>query len=267
MCVQKGESLKRRRLSRWSCLLVLGPVLVAISAVARAEQTPSEPDTSQGSSQPRTETTEDYNKRLEELSRTLVAPEEISPAQDYRVGADDLLEISVFEAPDLNRTVRVSARGEISLPLFGTLQAAGLTVRELEAVLEELLRRTYMKDPHVAVFLKEMQSHPVSVLGAVNKPGVFQIRGAKTLVEVLSMTDGLAEDAGNTVIVIRHPGFEVSSATESFKPIAATGLGKSDDPSSATIVSANEKTRKALDVDLKNLLESGDPRSNVLVYP
>jgi polysaccharide export outer membrane protein len=197
----------------------------------------------------------------------MAASEESSPAQDYRVGADDLLDISVFEAPDLTRTVRISARGEISLPLLGTVQAAGLTVREMEAVLEELLRRSYMKEPHVAVFLREMQSHPVSVLGAVNKPGVFQIRGAKTLVEVLSMADGLAEDAGNTVIVMRHASVDesTSSASDNLNPVATTELQrKSIEPSSAAIVSTNGKT---LNVNLKSLLDSGDPRYNVLVYP
>jgi polysaccharide export outer membrane protein len=248
--------------------LVLGHVLFAASADGRAGQAPPARDTSQaGPTQPRTETTRDYNKRLEELLRTAEGPAASSAAEDYRVGADDLLDVSVFETPDLNRTVRVSARGEISLPLLGTVQAAGLTSRELEAVLEELLRRTYMKEPHVAVFLREMQSHPVSVLGAVNKPGVFQIRGAKTLVEVLSMAGGLAEDAGNIVIVMRHAGLAetTSSAGDSLKLIAASELqGESSPPPSSANGSDNQKT---LDVDLKSLLNSGDPGNNVLVYP
>ena len=102
--------------------------------------------------------------------------------------------------------MRVSASGEISLPLLGAVQAAGLTPKALEFVLQELLRHSYMKDPHVSVFVKEMQSHPVSVFGAVKKPGVFQIDGPKSLVEVLSMAEGLAEDAGDTVVVMRGAG-------------------------------------------------------------
>src|SRR3989454_10747540 len=120
-----------------------------------------------------------------------------------RIGPEDLLEIGVFEAPEMNRSLRISAGGEISLPLLGAVQAAGLTPRELEFVLQELLRRSVMKDPHVTVFVREMQSHAVSVFGAVRKPGVFQIRGAKTLVEVLAMAEGLSEDAGDTVLVMR----------------------------------------------------------------
>src|SRR5258708_17021236 len=66
------------------------------------------------------------------------------------------------------------------------------------------LRRSHPKDPHVSVFVKDMQSHPVSVFGAVKKPGVFQIRGSKRLIEVLSMAEGLSDDAGGTVVVMRQ---------------------------------------------------------------
>jgi len=60
-----------------------------------------------------------------------------------------------------------------------------------------------MKDPHVGVFVQELQSHPVPVVGAVKRPGVFQIRGTKTVLELLSMAEGLADDAGDTVLVMR----------------------------------------------------------------
>src|ERR1700683_1697054 len=157
----------------------------------------------QAPSTPREVTTDDYNQRLGQLKQILPGPAANSAAEDYRIGPQDLLEISVFEAPELNSAVRVSASGEISLPLVGAVQASNLTPKALEFVLQELLRRSYMKDPHVSVFMKEMQSHPVSVFGAVKKPGVFQIDGPKSLVEILSMAEGLAEDAGDTVIVMR----------------------------------------------------------------
>jgi len=179
--------------------------------------------------------------------------------EDYRIGAEDLLEISVFEAPELNRTARVAAGGEISLPLLGTVQAGGLTPRELEFVLQELLRRTYMKDPHVAVFVREMESHPVSVFGAVKKPGVFQIRGAKTLVGVLSMAEGLADDAGDTVIVMRRAGLPEAADPPPAKPVA-TGIPQN-------ISSRDAAAGKTVEIDVKNLLQSGDPHYNVRIYP
>jgi polysaccharide biosynthesis/export protein len=124
-----------------------------------------------------------------------------SPGDDARIGPDDLLDVGVFEAPEMNRTVRVSAAGEVSFELFGSVHAAGLTPRQLESVLQEMLRRSYMKDPHVSVFVHEWHSHSVSVLGAVKSPGVLQIQGTKSLIEVLSLAQGLADDAGNTVLV------------------------------------------------------------------
>jgi polysaccharide export outer membrane protein len=213
------------------------------------------------------ETTDDYNKRLQQLMQSLNGPVQNTTSWDYRIGAEDLLEISVFEAPDLNRTVRASRGGEISLPLLGAVGARGLTPRELEVVLQELLRRTYMKDPHVAVFVREMQSHPVSVFGAVKKPGVFQIRGAKTLVELLSMAEGLADDAGDAVIIMRQAGLvEVRNSTSnSPKPVAASEReGHWSETPSPAEGSPDDKT---LEIDLKSLLDSGNPRNNVLIYP
>ena len=126
---------------------------------------------------------------------------------ESRIGPGDLLDISVFEAPEMNRTLRVSANGEISMELLGAVKASGLTPNELESVLREQLRRTYMKDPHVGVFVRELESHAVSVIGAVKKPGVFQIRGTKTVLELLSMAEGTADDAGDSVLIMRGDAF------------------------------------------------------------
>lgn len=214
-------------------------------------------------------TTDDYNQRLGQLEQSLAGPAGNSAAEDYRIGPEDLLEISVFEAPELNRAVRVAASGEISLPLLGAVQAAGLTPKALEFVLQELLRRTYMNDPHVGVFVREMQSHTVSVFGAVKKPGVFQIRGAKTVVEVLSMAEGLAEDAGDTVVVMRGEGLSGAAQSIPSDPPAAPASPSKSDSSTAGASRATEEAARGntAEIKLKDLLESGDPRSNVVVYP
>jgi polysaccharide biosynthesis/export protein len=210
-------------------------------------------------------TTDDYNQRLGQLKQSLARPVANSAAEDYRIGPQDLLEISVFEAPELNRAVRVSASGEISLPLVGAVEASGLTPKALEFVLQELLRRNYMKDPHVSVFMKEMQSHPVSVFGAVKKPGVFQIDGPKSLVEILSMAEGLAEDAGDTVIVMRGAGLPGAAQSALNDPPAES---KPQSPAAGATPATEEKTDGyTVETNLKNLLESGDPRYNVIVYP
>lgn len=219
----------------------------------------------------RGETTQDYNRRLEQLLRAANGMPENPAAQDYRLGADDLLEISVFEAPDLNRTVRIAAGGEISLPLLGDVRAAGLTPSGLERVLEELLRRSYMKEPHVGVFLREMQSHPVSVFGAVGRPGVYQIRGAKTLIEVLSMAQGLANDAGDTVIVMRPDPPTASNVPvlEANAPPSVESDPRAAAPAGTRAQSEGEDAAEttAIEVNLKDLLDSGSPRHNTLVHP
>ncbi|MGH9862697.1 MAG: polysaccharide biosynthesis/export family protein [Candidatus Acidiferrales bacterium] len=192
--------------------------------------------------------------------------------QEYRIGPEDLLEISVFEAQEMNRQLRVSASGEISLPLVGAVKAAGLTAQELEVVLQELLRRTIMKDPHVGVYVREMQSHTISVFGAVKKPGVFQIRGARTLLEVLSMAEGLADEAGDSVLVMRGaslPGASPGAAAASDPPSGASEAPASVSraPSAADWPSPDTMAGQTVTINLKSLLESGDPASNVAVYP
>ena len=223
---------------------------------------------------PAEETTDDYNRRLSQLQQVVATQVARSPGDDYRIGPEDLLSISVFEAPELNRTVRVSAGGEISLPLVGWIRAAGLTPHTLESVLEELLRRTYMKDPHVSVFVQEMQSHTVSVFGAVKQPGVFQIRGAKTLVEMLSMAQGLAEDAGDTVLVMHQTQPDAAPPGIAVKGESSAGAwSEGDRPATAapapvtSVAEASPPAGNTVEINLKSLLESGDTRFNVLVYP
>ncbi|HXN71246.1 MAG TPA: polysaccharide biosynthesis/export family protein [Candidatus Acidoferrales bacterium] len=216
------------------------------------------------------ETTEDYNRRIELLNRSLTTPLKDSESGEYRIGAHDLLEINVFEAPDLNRSLRVSAGGEISMPLLGAVQSSGLTARELEGTLEVKLRQ-YMKDPHVGVFVTTVESHPVSVVGAVKKPGVFQIRGTKTVLEMLSMSEGLADDAGDEVLVMRGAGLQFSpdsnrtNATPDAAPPSTAQAPSQTQPAPGAFPSPDEND--TIKINLKDLLESGDPRYNVAVYP
>ncbi|HVA95551.1 MAG TPA: polysaccharide biosynthesis/export family protein [Candidatus Dormibacteraeota bacterium] len=217
------------------------------------------------------QTARQFNRRLEQ-SRTQLARKSQPAIDQYRIGPDDLLDISVFEAPEMNCTSRVSANGDISMQLLGQVKAAGLTPQGLESVIEELLRRTYMKNPHVTVFVRELQSHPVSVVGAVKMPGVFQIRGAKTVIEMLSMAQGLADDAGDTVLIMRGGA---ASGTEG-SPIQASGQSggaavarsrgqafRDGGVNSSTQASQS----KIVEINLKSLLESTNPALNVLVYP
>jgi len=216
------------------------------------------------------ETPEEYNRRLQQLNQSLATPATDSEQGEYRIGSHDLLEINVFEAPDLNRSLRVSAGGEISMPLLGAVQSSGLTARELEGTLEVRLRQ-YMKDPHVGVFVTTVESHPVSVVGAVKKPGVFQIRGTKTVLEMLSMAEGLSDDAGDEVLVMRGAGLHFGSDSNggSANPdVTASPAPQSPSQTQMPSGAADDLSyNDTIKINLKDLLESGDQRFNVAVYP
>jgi len=125
-------------------------------------------------------------------------------AADYRIGAKDLLNVSVFGLDELNKTVRVSEDGKISLPLLGEVEVEGLTKTELEKKLSLLYGEKYLQNPQVTVFIREYQSKRISVLGAVKNPGPHEILGRQTLLQIISQAGGLTADAGYEIIVIRQ---------------------------------------------------------------
>lgn len=130
---------------------------------------------------------------------------------DYVVGPEDVLDIDVFNVPELSKTVRVANDGTISLALIGYIQAAGLTTQELRKQLEAKWSKSYLEDPQVSVFVREFHAQPVSIIGAVDRPGLYQLTGPRTLIEMLSMAGGLAKrtsaPAGRTLFVTRKVGF------------------------------------------------------------
>jgi polysaccharide export outer membrane protein len=132
------------------------------------------------------------------------APAPSGPSAGYLLGPDDQILIRVLDGFDgSDKPVLIGTNGSITLPLIGRVVAAGLTVQELEARLTVLLK-TYIQDPQVSVTVVEFRSQPVSVLGAVAAPGTFQVRGRKTLYEVLSMAGGPRDTAGSSVSIIRR---------------------------------------------------------------
>lgn len=125
--------------------------------------------------------------------------------REYRIGARDLLEITVVELPELNQTVRVSEDGSISLPLVGKIMIDGLTREEVEKKLAALLlEQNYVKNARVTVFIKEYQSKRVALIGAVNKPGMYELAGRLTLLQLISQAAGLTPQASSELFVLRE---------------------------------------------------------------
>jgi len=131
-------------------------------------------------------------------SRTPAAPDEVL---GYRIGPEDVLQVSVWNNEAMSRTAPVRPDGKISLPLLNDVQAAGLTPMELR---QELMRRLadYMPHPEVAVSVTDVRSFKVSVIGAVPKPDRYELKSWATVMDVLAMAGGLNEFAARSRIVV-----------------------------------------------------------------
>ena len=129
-------------------------------------------------------------------------------ASDYRIGAQDLLQISVFGVEELDKDVRVNSNGQISLPLIGGVMAGGRTIPELEAELAKKYSEGFLQKPQVTVFVKEFTSQRITVEGAVKKPGIFPITGKTTLLQAIALAEGVDDkiaDLGG-IVVMRQVG-------------------------------------------------------------
>jgi polysaccharide biosynthesis/export protein len=140
--------------------------------------------------------------------QTPASAPQIEPAGNLpiqRIGADDLLSVSVYDAPEFTRSVRVSPEGAIRLPMLRQpVQASGLLPSELETAIAAALRDAELiADPYVTVAVAEYHSRPVSVIGAVKRPVVFQAAGEVTLLDALARAEGLSPEAGGEILLSR----------------------------------------------------------------
>lgn len=133
---------------------------------------------------------------------------------DYSIGPKDLLEIRVFEIPELNLERRVNNNGTIDLPLLGEISAAGLTAAQVRDRLEQLLKAKYVNRASVSVVIKEYANKPVTVVGAVQRPGSLNISGRWTLLQAISAAGGLTEAAGRKIYVLRRAENGLSDTLE-----------------------------------------------------
>ena len=195
--------------------------------------------------QQKTETPQQTNQRIQELATLAKAQ-----PRDVPIGTGDLLHIDVFDVPELSRDVRVSQLGDITYPLIpGKIQVAGLTPFQLEEKMQELLiENGLVTHPQVSVFMKEQNSQPVSVVGAVGRPMVYQILRPTTLLELLANAGGITDEAGSVVLITRATG----------APAAPKTIADSSDDT----LPQNSQT---ISIRLQDLLESGDPSFNIQV--
>jgi polysaccharide biosynthesis/export protein len=182
-----------------------------------------------------------------------VAPVPTAPTADtpsltsYILGPEDLLTVRVFAADDIpDKPAQVDNNGSVTLPMIGTVHAAGLTVEQFQANLVTAYKK-YFKDPQVTVQVNEFHSQPVSVAGNVTLPGVVQLKGNRNLMEVIGLAGGLRADAGDTVLITR-------SLSEGPIPVQ----GAFTDPTGKYSVAH---------IDIRAVMSGKEPEGNILIKP
>ncbi len=165
----------------------------------------------------------------------------------YVLGPGDQILVRVLDLEEMGKEpYQIDMRGNVNLPMAGRIHASGLTVEELEQEIGGRLKK-FLKTPEVSVGLSEMRSQPVSVLGEVKNPGVLQLQGEKTLLEVVSMAGGLNPAAGHSIRITRKKEWgEI--------PLP----GAREDETGQYFVA---------EVGVKEILEARAPEKNILVKP
>ncbi|HEY1754077.1 MAG TPA: polysaccharide biosynthesis/export family protein [Bryobacteraceae bacterium] len=181
------------------------------------------------------------------LTLLVEAPPPATMPDTYTLGPGDQIMIRVLDFEEIdNKAVPIDLKGSVNLPEVGRIQASGLTTEQLEGVIAERLKR-YLVKPDVSVYLTEMRSQPVSVLGQVQSPGVHQLQGQKNLFEVLSLAGGLRQEAGNVINITRRL---------EWGPIPLPGAAK-DSTGEFSVAS----------VDVKSVMNASNPAENILIKP
>jgi len=268
--------------------LVSTALLVALVALPSCAQT--------------VETSQETNDRI----RSIAAASHASPARDYVIGGGDVLAIQVFDVPELSREIRVSQTGTIGIPLVRVrLHVSGLTELQAELKIAEVLEANgLVSHPEVSVSVKERKSKPITVVGAVIHPMVYQADRQVTLLDVLAEAGGITPDAGESVIVTRaetDPSDDATPPAISPQDVAPTPLpadsaaapapSKPFSPSSAErpadstasaqtgaasaappgISSGAQAVRPPLSniitINLNEILETGNASNNIVLMP
>ena len=144
-------------------------------------------------------------------------------SQDYLVGERDVLRITVYDNPDLTTVARVSGEGTITFPLIGEVKVAGLTIQQIAKRISGLLSEGYIVNPQVMVFVEEYRSKKVTVIGEIVKPGLYELPGPTTLLELLSKAGGITKDAGDKAIVKRKSSQGERSITVDLRKLIEKG--------------------------------------------
>lgn len=192
-------------------------------------------------------------------------PAATSTIKDYRIGPEDLLEVQVFGVDQLSRTVRVNSRGQVSLPLIGAIEVAGMTAQEAERAITGRLAESYLQNPQVSLFIKEFTTQRITIEGAVAKPGIYPVTGQLTLLRALALAGGGAQYADLSEIMLYR--IHLDGKREAFKfdlqKVRSGDIADPDIKSDDVIVVKRDPSRAALrDSLFRDILDTLNPFSN-----
>jgi polysaccharide export outer membrane protein len=168
--------------------------------------------------------------------------------RDYRIGPDDLLEIQVFGVEQLSRAVRVNSRGLVTLPLIGPVDVAGLTAQEAEAAVTARLAANFLQNPQVSLFIKEFTTQRVTIEGAVNRPGIYPLKGESTLLTSIAVAGGQGGLSDMTAVMLYRADSSGKRVGSSFD-VERIRRGEIEDPAVVNddlIVVNRSKARTAI---------------------
>jgi polysaccharide biosynthesis/export protein len=173
------------------------------------------------------------------------------------IGPQDVLDITVFQVPELTKTLRVSDTGSINFPLLGEITAAGKTPEELERELTSKLAADYLQNPVVTVLVKENNSQRVTISGAIEKPGIYAFNGPTSLMQVVALAGGFKDESDSTILILRQKGGSRMAARYDVSEIQA---GRAQDPllqANDVLVAGTSAIKKTFGTVLKALPVAG----------
>lgn len=181
-----------------------------------------------------------------------VAPQPVAPMSapadlNYKLGSQDLIRVTVYDEAALSGQFRIDADGSISYPILGRVEVGGMTVREVEARLTDLLQDGYVRRPQVSVGIEQYRSRSIFIMGEVRSPGKYPLAGEVTLLEVLALAGSFTATASNEIIVLRSqdPGRTETPAMP-------------DDEAAAEVLRVNRDDLQAGRLASNLILQDGD---------
>jgi polysaccharide biosynthesis/export protein len=191
----------------------------------------------------------------------------VSPDEDYRIGARDVIEVRIEDAPELSKTFSVNADGTFSMPYLNRMKAQDKTPEELSKEIADKLRGRYLKDPQVLVVVKQFNSRSFFIAGAVQRPGVYQVEGRPSLFKLITIAGGLRENFGSTAFIMREVrDKKAESSSRSSHEVKQVSAAAVDSKNPSADLNEDSPDLSVKTVNITGMLK-GRPENNTYLEP